>query len=308
MNQLTEYKHDTVFTMAVEAIQSSPKLQPSTKKKYIRALESYTKQGYKLTDSNHLKKYVLEKGAGSSAVKHLQAGVSHFAREAIITAKSMASPDNLDMIQAYIYRFEALMNSIQAKSSSSQRVGTWLSVKELQKLIALTRQNGNSIQEIRDRVALGLLSQGMLRRTEAVSLTFSDLHEREGYFILRVIGKGNKKREVKISPALAQDIYKLKEVFGDGRILRSVLKDKASFGDSMSSQAVYYLVKRYGQAIDKEIQVHDLRRTGAKIAHQAGLPIEQISLALGHESIETTVLYLDIEQDWDSQPCDFVPY
>jgi integrase len=76
----------------------------------------------------------------------------------------------------------------------------------------------------------------------------------------------------------------------------------------MSSQALYNLVIKYGKMIGRQLQPHDLRRTGAQIAWKAGVPIEQISLALGHESIETTSLYLGIERDWEKQPADFIPY
>ena len=43
---------------------------------------------------------------------------------------------------------------------------------------------------------------------------------------------------------------------------------------------------------------HRFRRTGATFALRRGMPIEQVSKLLGHESIETTQIYLDIsEQD-----------
>lgn len=43
---------------------------------------------------------------------------------------------------------------------------------------------------------------------------------------------------------------------------------------------------------------HKFRRTCATMALRRGMPIEQVSKMLGHESIETTQIYLDLnEQD-----------
>ena len=52
------------------------------------------------------------------------------------------------------------------------------------------------------------------------------------------------------------------------------------------------------------IAPHDLRRTGAKLPHKVGAPIEQIQLMLGHSSIMTTELYLGAQQDLADAPCD----
>lgn len=41
---------------------------------------------------------------------------------------------------------------------------------------------------------------------------------------------------------------------------------------------------------------HRFRRTGATLALRRGMPIEQVSKLLGHESIETTQIYLDISE------------
>ena len=49
---------------------------------------------------------------------------------------------------------------------------------------------------------------------------------------------------------------------------------------------------------------HDLRRTFAKLAHQGGARVEQIQLSLGHASIQTTELYLGLQQDFVDGPCD----
>lgn len=41
-----------------------------------------------------------------------------------------------------------------------------------------------------------------------------------------------------------------------------------------------------------EVRPHDLRRTCSRLMRQAGVPIEQIQMILGHASIQTTERYL----------------
>lgn len=46
---------------------------------------------------------------------------------------------------------------------------------------------------------------------------------------------------------------------------------------------------------------HRFRRTGATFALRRGMPIEQVSRLLGHESIETTQIYLDLSESETAQ-------
>jgi len=52
---------------------------------------------------------------------------------------------------------------------------------------------------------------------------------------------------------------------------------------------------------------HDLRRTYAQLGYNAGVPITQISVLLGHSSIKTTQEYLNLNLDLESTASDFVP-
>ena len=71
-----------------------------------------------------------------------------------------------------------------------------------------------------------------------------------------------------------------KEYIGNGHIDKSSIESK---------------IRRLGKkaGIDNT-HPHRFRRTGATFALRRGMPIEQVSKLLGHESIETTQIYLDI--------------
>ena len=89
-----------------------------------------------------------------------------------------------------------------------------------------------------------------------------------------------------------------------GSVFYRVNKGDHIVSSHISSQAIFDLVKKYGEKCGMNIAPHDLRRTGAKLAHKAGEPIEQIQLVLGHSSIKTTELYLGVQQDLADAPCD----
>ena len=64
-------------------------------------------------------------------------------------------------------------------------------------------------------------------------------------------------------------------------------------GNGLVETAVRKLGKKAGV---EHTHPHRFRRTGATFALRRGMPIEQVSKLLGHESIETTQIYLDISE------------
>ena len=47
----------------------------------------------------------------------------------------------------------------------------------------------------------------------------------------------------------------------------------------------------------ENVHPHRFRRTGATMALRQGMPILQVSKMLGHNSLETTQIYLDISDE-----------
>lgn len=67
------------------------------------------------------------------------------------------------------------------------------------------------------------------------------------------------------------------------------------------------VVRAYGAGIGKpDLAPHDLRRTFAKLARAGNAPLEQVQLALGHESLDTTQAYLGEELDYQRAACDYL--
>ena len=106
--------------------------------------------------------------------------------------------------------------------------------------------------------------------------------------VLEVKGKGAKDRVIPISRLLADRLQEWRDIVSGGLVARS-LGMKKELGESMSSVAVFLIVRRYGKLIDTpKLSPHDLRRTYAHLGYDAGVPITQIKELLGHASVATT--------------------
>lgn len=79
-----------------------------------------------------------------------------------------------------------------------------------------------------------------------------------------------------------KDWWQEPQMVGEGHIDKSVIES---------------LIRKIGKKAGVEkAHPHRFRRTGATFALRRGMPIEQVSKLLGHESIETTQIYLDISE------------
>ena len=65
----------------------------------------------------------------------------------------------------------------------------------------------------------------------------------------------------------------------------------------MTEKVVWHVIRQYARkaGIDK-LAPHDLRRTCARLCHQAGGELDQIQFLLGHVSVQTTERYLGCKQ------------
>ncbi len=65
----------------------------------------------------------------------------------------------------------------------------------------------------------------------------------------------------------------------------------------VNTSSIESAIRKLGRKANVEkTHPHRFRRTGATYALRRGMPIEQVSRLLGHESIETTQIYLDISE------------
>jgi len=149
----------------------------------------------------------------------------------------------------------------------------------------------------RDHAFLLVAVQTGLRLSEMTGLKREDLIVEAGAH-LRVVGKGRKER---CTPLAQSTLAVLKAWLrepqrGNGDVLFPSAK-----GERLSVHGVQYLLTKHRMAAckvcpslkEKRVTVHRLRHTMAMDLWQAGVDRSVIALWLGHESVETTQIYLE---------------
>ena len=160
----------------------------------------------------------------------------------------------------------------------------------------VTAPNPNSWIGRRDRTLLLVAVQTGLRNSEISSLRRQDVEFGTGPHV-RCLGKGRKTRCTPLRPDVAAALKEwLLEQDGDPG--RPVFPN--SQGRRLSSDAIQRLVARHvatarracPSLTEKTVTPHTLRHTLAMDLLRRGVDLSVIALWLGHESIETTQIYI----------------
>ena len=172
-----------------------------------------------------------------------------------------------------------------------------LTVEEIDQLIAaidMTKPEGQ-----RDRAILETLYSCGLRVSELCGLRISNLYLDEGF--IRVHGKGKKERLVPISDTA---IMELKLWFTD----RDQLHIKPGHedyvfvscrrGTALSRITIFHIIKVLCEAtgICTTVSPHTFRHSFATHLLEGGANLRVIQELLGHENIDTTEIYLNIDR------------
>lgn len=138
-----------------------------------------------------------------------------------------------------------------------------------------------------------------LRRQELLDLKLADIDSSRG--IIRVVqGKGNKTREVPVTPAL---IDQLRTYYQKYRT-RTWLFESYTPGTQYSEKSMGNVVKNAAvkAGIKKNVSPHTLRHSFATHMLDKGINLKRLQMILGHSSLKTTSIYLHL-----SDPNGFVP-
>jgi site-specific recombinase XerD len=148
----------------------------------------------------------------------------------------------------------------------------------------------------RDHTLLLLAVQTGLRLSELTGLRLQDIHLGSGPH-LRCFGKGRKER---ITPLTRQSVTVLQTWLRELDGQPPDLLFPSRLGGRLSSDAVQRLVRNYTAAAScrqsslnaKTVTPHVLRHTNAMQLLISGVDTSVIALWLGHESVQTTQIYL----------------
>ena len=178
-------------------------------------------------------------------------------------------------------------------------VGNWLSAEQGKRLLLTAA--GSSLRAKRDYATLAILLGSGLRRAELTALRVEDVQQREEHWVIAdLVGKGGHIRTIPVPDWVKAGIdawITAAAGIATGTLFRSINKAGRIWGSGFSPKVIWGVVKQ--KAKDCEIPSlapHDLRRTCARLCHQAGGELEQIQFLLGHVSVQTTERYLGCKQ------------
>lgn len=216
------------------------------------------------------------------------------------------SPRSLARILSGIrsfYRFLVLEKEIVQDPTElleSPKIGRHLpevlSVDEIDQILGAIDMS--KMEGIRDHCIIEVLYSCGLRISELTSLLISNLFLDEGF--IRIHGKGNKGRLVPISARAAKELRTWLDVRKhidiqhgyEDHVFVSRTKGKA-----LSRISLFVFIRRYAEkaGIEKEISPHTFRHSFATHLLQGGANLRAVQDMLGHESLGTTEVYLQLD-------------
>jgi len=184
--------------------------------------------------------------------------------------------------------------AIPSKRFNRPQVG-FLSRPEVEALLAAPDRNTWSGR--RDYAFILMAVQTGLRLSEMIGLKADDLVLEAGAHV-RITGKGRKERCI---PLAKSTVGVLKAWLEDPQNAESEVVFPSARGKPFSVHGVQYLLNKHRLKASKtcptlkhkRVTVHRLRHTMAMDLLQAGVDRSVIALWLGHESVETTQIYLE---------------
>ena len=182
-------------------------------------------------------------------------------------------------------------------------VSPYFSAEEIRILLGISEKEGKP--DSRDVTLLALLYDTGARAQEVCDILVGDITFAETSTV-RIHGKGNKTRELPISP----DVVKLikRYLAQKGRTLKGNRAEHffpSQRSDRITTACIRNLVCKYvtlakssnpGHFKEDGYSPHSFRHSKAVHMLEAGVPLIYIRNFLGHESVQTTEIYLRIHQ------------
>jgi len=170
------------------------------------------------------------------------------------------------------------------------------SVKELEAL----RENCNNL---RDRAIVEFLYSTGVRVSECCALNIGDINMECSDLI--VYGKGSKERKTYLTESAKYHLEQyLKFRCETEHLTMDKLKDLPLFvslnkyHERLTKAGIQYMLRELGKKAGvKNVHPHRFRRTIATDLLSRDMPIEQVKEFLGHEKIDTTLIYCTVREE-----------
>lgn len=174
-------------------------------------------------------------------------------------------------------------------------VSAWRAVSSESTTRGLTKAQARSMTECaaeagpRDEALIKLLLLSGVRESEAILADIGDLGWEDDHRTLDVVRKGGKVQRIALSLVTADAL----EQYLGGRTEGALFV--TTTGGRMSASQVFRTVRRIARIADvpdpDEVTPHSLRHTFATLSLDAGVPLRQVQVDMGHADPKTTIRY-----------------
>ncbi len=203
----------------------------------------------------------------------------------------------------YLLRIGTLADDPAAELDSpkvKKRLPQTLSPEDVDRLLSVPLQGGETPKGLRDRALLEVLYATGMRVSEVATLTLQDV-DLEGCTV-RCVGKGSKERVMPLYPEAVTAVHEYMEN-GRNSLLGGHVDQKALFlnprGDQLTRQGLWLIIKRYARelGIAERVTPHTLRHSFATHMLNGGAGLREVQRLLGHANISTTQVYTHVSRD-----------
>lgn len=265
-----------------------------------RGMSDNTRQAY-VSDVSRLLEFLEEKG--KNPMESSETDLHEFVctlRDMGIGPRSQARI--LSGIRCY-FKFLKLSGSIEKNPTDlldSPRIGLHLpevlSIEEIDMMIEQIPDDKD--ESLRNHAIIETLYGSGLRVSELIDARLSRLNLDDGFLIVE--GKGSKQRIVPIS-STALDLIK---AYLEQRSRLNIKRDASDIiflnrrGAKMTRVMIFYIIRDLAAAagILKKVSPHTLRHSFATHLLEGGASLRVIQELLGHESLETTEIYVHLDR------------
>ena len=219
--------------------------------------------------------------------------------EATVARKVAAVKSFFSFLQA-----EGKLKANPTEQLASPKVGKMLpkplTVQEIDELLEQPSRR-NTPEAKRDRAMLEIMYATGLRVTELVSLDLTDVQLEGEKPYVRLIGKGNRERQI---PLLDQPVQELSEYIRFARTRLVGERDETALfvnrrGERLTRQGFWLILKGYATeaGILGRVTPHTLRHSFATHMLRGGMDIHKVQELLGHANISTTQVYTQVSRE-----------
>ena len=258
-------------------------LSDKTKESYKNDLDEYKKYLNNLNiksiediKSNHIKDFIKDRGEdATTTIAHNLTVIKNF--HAYLLKEKLVKVDESEFIE---------------RPKLRKSLPKTLSIEDVDKLLDIKLETPF---DYRNKAMLELIYGCGLRISELINLEINDIDEINCF--IRILGKGNKEREV---PVGEYALYYLKEYIERRNLL---LKNKScnklflnNHGQGMTRQGFFKNLKQLlkEKGLNEEISPHTLRHSFATHLLNRGADLRSIQEMLGHSDISTTKIYTKV--------------